>query len=400
MYVAKLDVSWFRSPFLRHAFLIETPEQIDKLHRAGVRTAEIDPSRGLDVRDRSRKNDAANQEHSISTAPDTSSAASTSLAQRTEQYAQALQARKQLEQAVSSIFSKLAEQGVIDYQCTTEAVSQITVVAKSLPSSTILMALSQDRGGDRLLTQHALATCTLSLILGHTLGFGPDEVRIIAQAAMLHDIGLSQVPSEIVHGFYSGETQLSERDRTLMESHPRLSILMLERQRLFDERVAEIIGAHHTLLDGSGYPKTISGPFTSMQTRIVMIADRYDELLTGFGGNTPQTPHETLQSLFKEAQNGQLDYEIVSWFIKLFGIYPLHTTVWLNTGELAVVTNLNPDKQHQPVVTITHGMEGNRLQQPFSVDLALQETHSPARSIVAVCDNTASHLQDPFSYTT
>ena len=47
MYVAHLDLSWFRSPFLRHSFLIEQPSQIDKLVRAGVKMVDIDLDRGI-----------------------------------------------------------------------------------------------------------------------------------------------------------------------------------------------------------------------------------------------------------------------------------------------------------------------------------------------------------------
>jgi hypothetical protein len=46
MHVAKLDVAWFRSPFMRHSFLIRTDEQIEKLRRAGVKHLSIDPARG------------------------------------------------------------------------------------------------------------------------------------------------------------------------------------------------------------------------------------------------------------------------------------------------------------------------------------------------------------------
>ncbi len=42
MHVAKLDRSWFQSPFLRHSFLIRTHEQIEKLRRHGIKEVEID----------------------------------------------------------------------------------------------------------------------------------------------------------------------------------------------------------------------------------------------------------------------------------------------------------------------------------------------------------------------
>ncbi len=52
MYVARLDLSWLRSPFLRRSFLIERLSQIEKLIRAGVRVMEIDPVRGRNVSDK------------------------------------------------------------------------------------------------------------------------------------------------------------------------------------------------------------------------------------------------------------------------------------------------------------------------------------------------------------
>lgn len=44
------------------------------------------------------------------------------------------------------------------------------------------------------------------------------------------------------------------------------------------------------------------GAFTSDMTRIVMVMDRYDELLTGFGGASPLTPHQSLQRLYQEGR--------------------------------------------------------------------------------------------------
>ena len=49
MYVAGIDCSWFRTPFLKHRFLISTEEQIERLRRSNARAVEIDPSKGLDV---------------------------------------------------------------------------------------------------------------------------------------------------------------------------------------------------------------------------------------------------------------------------------------------------------------------------------------------------------------
>ena len=49
MYVAGIDCSWFRTPFLKHRFLVQTVEQIERLRRSNIHAVDIDPSERLDV---------------------------------------------------------------------------------------------------------------------------------------------------------------------------------------------------------------------------------------------------------------------------------------------------------------------------------------------------------------
>jgi hypothetical protein len=115
-----------------------------------------------------------------------------------------------------------------------------------------------------------------------------------------------------------------------------------------------------------------------------MVVDRYDELLTGFGGSTPLTPHQTFQRLYHESQKSKLDQGIVSTLIGLIGIYPIHSHVRLNTQELAVVSELNPTQLHHPIITITHQSGGEEYFDPFVVDLAHQADASQSRAIETI----------------
>ena len=100
---------------------------------------------------------------------------------------------------------------------------------------------------------------------------------------------------------------LSKADRQELETHPRRAVLMLERQGGIEAAILHLIANHHAYLDDSGYPKESRGQFTSDRTRILMVVDRYDELITGFGGTAPLTPHQTFQRLYQEARQGKLD---------------------------------------------------------------------------------------------
>lgn len=388
MYVAKIDLSWFQSPFLRHSLLIEHTPQIEKLRRAGAKQIVIDLLRGDDV-ETSIDLDmpVSSQAITLTPQPPPSKSVPKPLTQLNEEYAQALVARKQLEQAVHSVFSSISEQGSVDPQLATEAVQEVSIVTRTLPNSAIFMALSQQRAGDSSLSQHALSTCTLALVVGQSFGYNPLELQELALAALLHDIGLLQIPAPIIQRSANTSSPLSTHDRRILQSHPRLGILALERQGGFGTRVLQMIGEHHIRLDDSGYPQGTKGEFTSERSRILMIADYYDELITGFGGASPLAPHQALQRIFRESQDGAFDQVILSRFIKLIGIYPVHSRVQLNTREQAVVTELNPSALHRPVVTITHTPGGSETPSPLVIDLSDQANVTPERTIDKVLDS-------------
>ncbi|MFO0769249.1 MAG: DUF3391 domain-containing protein, partial [Nitrospiraceae bacterium] len=333
MHVVKLDLPWYRSPFLRHSFLIRTDKQIEKLRRAGVKVLDIDPSRGLDV---APPSPAEQLELVPMPLPPPmpkkgSAGAVRSLATLTEELETARAARVQLERSVRSTFSRIAETGVVDPEEAKRATLDISAVAQTLETHALFMAFSQGRESDPSLSQHAVATCSFALILGRAADLDLLIMQELATGALLHDLGLLQVPKRILTRINDTSITVGEPERRAYESHPRAGAITLERQGQFPPAVEQILAEHHAYLDGSGFPSETRGSFTSELTRIVMITDRYDELLTGFGGASPLTPHQALQRLFQEGQDGKLDHRLVSLFIKVMGIYPVYTVVELTT---------------------------------------------------------------------
>ena len=72
-------------------------------------------------------------------------------------------------------------------------------------------------------------------------------------------------------------------------------------------------------------------------------------------------PHQTLQHLFREAEKRKTRIgEILARFIKLVGIYPLHSCLRLNTGNKPRHTTQS-DKLHQSIVAITHQPDGSPM---------------------------------------
>ena len=395
MYVTKLDVSWIRSPFLRHSFRIEHTSQIERLVRTGVQTVEIDPDRSTTISSIEYSHDTDSQtDRQSEQVPTVVPKQIKPLAQLNEEYAQAVMAKKQLDQAVHSLYTAIAQTGTVHPAQAAEAVQEITIVARTLPNSALFMALSQHRGGDASLSQHALATCTLALMLGQALQLNPLELQELATASLLHDIGLLQVPSAVIRRALVTSPPLSEEERRQFHIHPRFGIDTLKQQGGFDTAILYLVEHHHptdTIDIVIGAP-----PSQSLldHTGILALADKYDELITGFGGATPYGAQQAIQRLYIDAHHYGLNKNILAQFISTIGIYPVHSRVKLNTNETAVVTALNARKLHQPIITITHDTEGTACREPLIVDLTHQEGQAPPRTIALVLDD--QDLSHPF----
>ena len=397
MHVAKIDVAWFRSPFMRHSFLIRTDEQIEKLRRAGVTHLSIDPARGLDIPGTSTS--AQDEPHGITQTPAAPSPHATevrSLAAMTQELLAARTARAQLEASVQNTFSRIAQTGVVDPEEATHTVHAISAVAQALNTHALFMAFNQGRAGNAPLSQHALATCSFSMILAHAADYNLLAIQELATGALLHDIGLMQVPPNVLQRIHDTSTTLSEQNRQTYEAHARGGAILLERRNGFSPAVEQIVAEHHAYLNGSGFPAETGGAFTSDMTRIVMVTDRYDELLTGFGGASPLTPHQSLQRLYQEGQEGRYENRLISLFVKVMGIYPVYSYVSLTTGERAIVSVINSGKLHQPIVTITHDPSGEPYIVPLVIDLANQDTEAPPRGIRSVLGTIPAEFERAF----
>jgi putative nucleotidyltransferase with HDIG domain len=241
------------------------------------------------------------------------------------------------------------------------------------------MALSHGPQLDASFNNHSLAVCTLATIIGQTLGYDLMKLHELATGALLHDLGLLQLPRHLFHI----STPLSGADLETFHHHSRLGAIAIEAQHEFPQTVRRIAAEHHVTPDGQGYPSETSACSTTEGSRIVMIADRYDELLTGFGGLRPLPSHAAIRHLFQEGEFGRLDLRLVSLFIKLVGIYPVYSFVELNTKERGMITAINPATLHQPIVELTYDETGSPYRQPLTVDLSNQD-HPAARAIERV----------------
>jgi len=87
-------------------------------------------------------------------------------------------------------------------------------------------------------------------------------------AAIVHDIGKIQLPTEIL----VKPTKLSPQEFRLIQTHPEVGYNILSKID-FPWPLAEIIRQHHEYLDGSGYPRGLKADEILFESKILTVAD-------------------------------------------------------------------------------------------------------------------------------
>lgn len=144
-------------------------------------------------------------------------------------------------------------------------------------SDYMLPRLLDMKSGDDYAITHACNTAMLSIALAEHLALARDEVRGIGAAALLHDIGLVNVSSELL----TKPGPLSEAERHEIEKHPAEGARMLSAPRNGNELAAVVAYEHHAWEDGiGGYPTFDFPRRRHFASRLVQVCSLYDALST------------------------------------------------------------------------------------------------------------------------
>ena len=137
--------------------------------------------------------------------------------------------------------------------------------------------------------------------------------------------------------------------------------------------VARIALYHHERWDGSGYINKLAGENIDLLSRIVAVADVYDDLTRGLTYRQKFLPHEALEFLYG-AGNMYFDARIVKAFTGSICAYPLGSIVKLSTGEIGIVVNVQKTTAPRPIVKVFYDSANTRLEHPRQVDLSEEKT--------------------------
>jgi HD-GYP domain-containing protein (c-di-GMP phosphodiesterase class II) len=268
------------------------------------------------------------------------------------------------------------------------AVQGLLSLANSDKAKPQLLALTLVKEADDRTFNHATNTCILAILLGQRAELPKPALVNIGLSALLSGIGRFRTDPSL---FERPDDGWDDDDRKEWgRRHARALGAFLESRRFDDQQLLSALGVVEHDLDGkeqelrSGLDphgdEDIELRWTAHPiSRIVSVAEAYDDLTTPGSFQAPLLPDEAL-TLLLQGQPRPFDPVVLALLVNLLGLYPPGTAVLLDTGAIGVVVHPNPDQASRPVIAIVRDAQGENVDGDI-VDLAARspEGNYPAR---------------------
>ena len=177
--------------------------------------------------------------------------------------------------------------------------------------------LTQVRVRDGVTYTHTLHVCALSIALAAKVGCSKHEIKEIALAAILHDLGKLIVPKEIMFK----ESRLTEREFDIMKRHPEWGYQIIREHLRLPEHIARPALEHQEMHGGGGYPLNLKGQEIHPYSQIVKVADVYDALTAKRPYKNPIPSNRAVEIMLSEGEKS-FNPELLTAFSKLANYEP------------------------------------------------------------------------------
>jgi len=377
----KLEGSWFSHPFPTNTFKIKSPEDLATIQGLTNVTILHDPARSVslevdEIQDDTRRPFDQEPDQSVSKDGEAFSdsefnqpeieeflikeSSLSEIMDRREDYHEFQDHLRKVEGAYQKtlgqghkLFRQLSDRRPAGLKTADAMVTSIVRAMQNPKTTMSLIDVVSGNGVGWGLSEHALNVCTLSLLIGRQLGLEAEELMELGRGALFHDVGYRVLPMKVRFGAAGMKI---ESDPALGHQHPEIGRQLMAFFPDTGPAVLEMISQHHERLDGSGFPNGMRASHLSLLSKIVMVADHYDELCNAPDPQTSLSPHASLSRLFRhvvmKGESAKFCQEVVQALVQAIGVYPPGSLVELTDGFLGVVTLINIQNPTRPIVLL------------------------------------------------
>lgn len=204
--------------------------------------------------------------------------------------------------------------------------------------------ISALKTSDEYTFKHSVDVATMSMIIARNLGMSNQDVYNIGIAGLLHDMGKSKIPNEILNK----PGRLTDEEFGVMKKHSEFGFQILKDKKDITTPISLAVLQHHEKMDGRGYPFGYESDKICPYAKILSVADIYDALVTERPYKKSLSQRTAVEMMM--SMTSELDIEALRCFMQSVILYPVDSTVQLSNGEEARVVENKANSVLRPTV--------------------------------------------------
>lgn len=205
---------------------------------------------------------------------------------------------------------------------------------------------------------HSLNVSLISRMIGMWQDYNADDLETLTLGGLLHDIGKSKIPPEIINK----PGRLTPEEYELVKKHSEYGYELLKNQNV-SVRIKKIALTHHERCDGSGYPIGLIGDDIDDFANIVAIADVYDAMTADRCYRRGVCPFEVIATFEREGL-GKYKPQFITSFLEHIANTYINNDVMLSNGMTGKIVLINKHRLTHPVVRLEDGIFINLEKRP------------------------------------
>lgn len=209
----------------------------------------------------------------------------------------------------------------------------------------IIGCLGNIRDKDDYTYYHCLNVALYSTMIAGWLNLVKNDINTVAQAALLHDLGKTHIPKELLNK----RDKLNRYEMEEIKKHPVYGYEMVKDNLRIPEEIKDVILMHHERENGSGYPLGANGERLSIYTKIVAVADVYDAMTSDRPYKKALTPFDAFEEFYSVCRD-TLDMHIVNTLLYNLSRYYIGSRVLLSNGQTGNIVYIPPECMSKPIV--------------------------------------------------
>lgn len=159
---------------------------------------------------------------------------------------------------------------------------------------------------------HSLRVAQMARVIAQDLDLSPFKVEMIETAGMVHDIGkIDSLYADLI----GKESGLTEAERRVIMTHAAKGAEFLRTLSSLPETIVLAVRHHHERYDGTGYPDRLAGEEIPLASRIIMLCDSVDAMLSDRPYRRALTVEQVRAELLR-CSGAQFDPRIVQVMLK------------------------------------------------------------------------------------